>query len=297
MEIVQANGLQVAYERAGAGPPLVLVHGAAEDGRVWQPQLAALSDEFTVVAWDEPGAGRSSDVPAEFGLGDYAECLAAVIEALALGPAHVGGLSWGATVVLELYRHHPELVATLILIDTYAGWKGSLPEEEVRARVAGARQMLAAPAGQFDPTLRGLCAGDPPAEFVSLLEEIAATVRPHSVGTQLLVMAEADQRDLLADIAVPTLLIWGELDARSPLIVAHQFEQAIADTTLVVIPDCGHVSNLEQGSSTRRCASSAAPIRRVALESPAARRIRCGLHRSYWRRSRQTFRSSAGTIS
>ena len=50
-------------------------------------QLAALSDEFTVVAWDEPGAGRSSDVPAGFGLADYANCLAVLIEALALGPA------------------------------------------------------------------------------------------------------------------------------------------------------------------------------------------------------------------
>ena len=53
-----ANGLEVAYRRAGAGPPLVFVHGAAGDGRMWQPQLAALRDEFTVVAWDEPGAGR-----------------------------------------------------------------------------------------------------------------------------------------------------------------------------------------------------------------------------------------------
>jgi pimeloyl-ACP methyl ester carboxylesterase len=63
---------------------------------------------------------------------------------------------------------------------------------------------------------------------------------------QLSVMAEADQRDLLPRIAVPTLLIWGELDARSPLSVARQFAQAIPDTRLVVIPSCGHVSNLEQ---------------------------------------------------
>lgn len=134
----------------------------------------------------------------------------------------------------------------MILVDTYAGWKGSLPKEEVRARVAGALQMLAAPGEKFDPTLPGLFAGDPPTEFVSLLEEIAAAVRPESLSTQLLVMAGADQRDLLPHIAVPTLLIWGELDARSPLSVARQFEQAIPDTKLVVIPGCGHVSNLEQ---------------------------------------------------
>ena len=246
VEVVGANGLEIAYERVGEGPLLVLVHGAAEDGRVWQPQLAPLADEFTVVAWDEPGAGRSSDVPADFGLADYADCLAELIKALGLGAAHVAGVSWGGTVAQELYRRHPGLVATLILVDTYAGWKGSLPAGELRARVAGAREMLAAPAEEFDPTLPGLFAGDPPAEFVPLLEEIAAAVRRESLRTQLFVMAEADQRDLLPLIAVPTLLIWGELDVRSPLTVAHQFEEAIPDAKLVVIPGCGHVSNLEQ---------------------------------------------------
>jgi pimeloyl-ACP methyl ester carboxylesterase len=59
-------------------------------------------------------------------------------------------------------------------------------------------------------------------------------------------MAEADQRDLLPRIAVPTLLIWGELDARSPLSVARQFEETIPETELVVIPGAGHVSQLER---------------------------------------------------
>jgi pimeloyl-ACP methyl ester carboxylesterase len=199
----------------------VLVHGATVDSGMWRPQLAALADELTVVAWDEPGAGRSSDVPADFRLEDYANCLAALIGALDLGPAHVAGLSWGGTVALELYRRHPELVATLILVDTYAGWKGSLPAEEVRARVAEVRQLLAA--------------GDLPAE-----------VRPESLRTALLVMAETDQRDLLPRIAVPTLLIWGEQDERSPLSVARQFERAIPDAELVVIPGAGHESNLDQ---------------------------------------------------
>lgn len=246
MDVVRSNGLEIGYERVGTGAPLVFVHGAAEDGRVWGPQLAALSDEFTVVAWDEPGAGRSSDVPEEFGLAGYANCLAALIEGLALGPAHVAGLSWGGTVTLELYRHRPDLVATLILVDTYAGWKGSLPAEEVRARVAGARRMLAAPAEHFDPTLPGLFAGEPPAEFVPLLAQVAAAVRPRSLETQLRVMAEADQRDMLAQIAVPTLLIWGEHDARSPLRVANEFQQAIAHAKLVVLAGAGHVSNLER---------------------------------------------------
>ncbi len=251
MDVVKAHGIDLAFQRVGRGPPLVLVHGAAEDSRSWGPQLD-LADEFTVVAWDEPGAGRSSNVPEGFVLRDYASCLAALIEKVDLGSANVVGLSWGGSVVLELYRHRPDLVATLILADTYAGWKGSLPEEEVQVRVAGARQVLAAPPGEFDPTLPGLFAGDPPAEFLPLLEAVAADVRPASMKTALLVMAETDQRDLLPRIDVPTLLIWGELDARSPLSVAHQFEEAIPDAELVVIPGAGHLSNLERPEQFNR---------------------------------------------
>jgi pimeloyl-ACP methyl ester carboxylesterase len=243
---VRTQGLEVGYERVGAGPPIVFVHGAACDGRIWRPQLDGLRDAFTVVAWDEPGAGRSSDLPPRFTLAAYADCLAGLIEGLALGPAHVAGLSWGGTLTLELYRRRPELVATLILCDTYAGWKGSLPAAEVRARVAGMEEMLAAPELDFDPTLPGLFAAGEPEAFKPLLAELDAAVRPATLRRQLTLMAESDLRDVLPQIAVPALLLWGEADVRSPLSVARQFERAIAGARLVVIPDAGHVSNLEQ---------------------------------------------------
>jgi pimeloyl-ACP methyl ester carboxylesterase len=121
-----------------------------------------------------------------------------------------------------------------------------LPEDEVAARVERVRQMLAAPAAAFDPTLPGLFGGEPPAAFLPLLEEIAADVRAESLERQLVLMSEADERDLLPRIAVPTLLIWGELDARSPLSVARQFEVAIPETELIVIPGAGHACQLER---------------------------------------------------
>jgi pimeloyl-ACP methyl ester carboxylesterase len=91
-------------------------------------------------------------------------------------------------------------------------------------------------------------------------------------------MAETDQRDLLPHIAVPTLLIWGEHDGRSPLGVAHQFERAIPDTKLVVIPGAGHVTNLERpdefNDAVREfCRSSrrrGAAVQRVGAEHPAS---------------------------
>lgn len=246
MQRISAHGVEIAFARVGAGPPLVFVHGATADSRLWQPQLEGLGDEFTVVAWDEPGAGRSSDVPPDFTLEDYAGCLAAVIEELDLGPAYVAGLSWGGTIALALYRDRPELVSSLVLADTYAGWKGSLPPEEVDARVTGLEQMLAASAASFDPTLPGLFAGDPPRHAVGLLEAMGRDIRRESMRTSLMIMARTDLSDLLPQIDVPTLLIWGEFDARSPLYVAEQFERAIPHAELTVLPGAGHVSNLER---------------------------------------------------
>lgn len=243
--MVRVGGVDVAYTRTGRGPVVVLVHGAGLDGRMWQPQVDAMADEFTVVAWDEPGSGRSGALPAGFGLADFARALAAVIEDVGLGPAQVAGLSWGGTVVLELYRWRPDLVRSLLMVDTYAGWKGSLPPEEVTARVEGARRMLAAPREEFDPTLPGLYADGPPERFAAVLDAMSRGVRPETMAAQLSLMAEADETDLLPRITVPTLLLWGERDARSPLDVAHAFQAAIPHAELVVIPAVGHMSNLE----------------------------------------------------
>ena len=120
-------------------------------------------------------------------------------------------------------------MATLVFVDTYAGWKGSLPEKERRARIAHAREMFAAPTQEFDPTLPGLLADDPPAETVALLEEMATDVRPESMKTQLSVLAETDQRDLLPGIEVPALLVWGEQDARSPLTAQRRASARTSD--------------------------------------------------------------------
>lgn len=246
MPTVEVAGLEIAYRRAGEGPPLVLVHGGASDGREWRPQVEGLSDAFTVIAWDEPGAGASQDLPRDFGIDDYAEVLAGFIEALELAPAHVGGLSWGGTLALELYSRHPDRVASLILADTYAGWKGSLPADEVAARVAGARAILAAPPDEFEASLPGLFAAEPSPKAVAELEAIMADARPHGFRCLIEAMATCDLRELLPRIRVPALLIWGAQDARSPLRVAREFEAAIPGAELVVIEGAGHMSNLER---------------------------------------------------
>jgi pimeloyl-ACP methyl ester carboxylesterase len=252
MTSVDVGGLQIAYRRAGEGPALVLLHGAAADSRVWRPQLEGLADRFTVVAWDEPGAGRSTDPGGEFALADYADSLAEFIDALGLGPAHVAGLSWGGVLALELYRRHATSVASLILADTYAGWRGSLPAAECDRRLAAVVEQTSMPAERFVATLPGLFGGAPPAAVVEELDSIMADVRPASMRRVTVAIANCDQRDLLGRIDVPTLLIWGKSDVRSPLHVAEQLRDGIPGARLVVIPGAGHVSNMERPAEFNR---------------------------------------------
>ena len=244
---VKVRGLEIAYERAGDGAPLVFLHGALADSRVWRPQLVGLSDEFTVVAWDEPGAGRSSDPPEHFTLADYADCLAEFIVGLDLSPAHVAGLSWGGVVAQELYRRHPRVVASLIFADTYAGWKGSLSQNECAERLARIERLSDLPPSEFvRSAFPGLLADGAPAELVDELLSITSDFRPLSVRLVSAAIASCDQRDLLPQIRVPTLLLWGEVDARSPRHVAEQFRAAIPGARLALIPQAGHLSNMEQ---------------------------------------------------
>src|SRR5437764_1097343 len=133
---VDIGGRAIAYRRAGWGTPLVFLHGFLCDSRVWRRQLAELADEFDVVAWDAPGAGLSPDPPAGFALADWAICLAGFLETLGLGPAHIVGLSWGGLLAQELFRLAPERIRTLVLADTYAGWKGSFGDDVAQQRLA-----------------------------------------------------------------------------------------------------------------------------------------------------------------
>ena len=124
--------LRIVYQRAaGDGPPLVLLHGYVGDGpTTWRRQIEALADEVTVVAWDAPGAGGSSDPPEGFGMADYADCLAGFIAGLGLEQPHVAGLSFGGALALELCLVDiPPCRRTLVLASAYAGWGGSLSAE------------------------------------------------------------------------------------------------------------------------------------------------------------------------
>jgi pimeloyl-ACP methyl ester carboxylesterase len=243
----EVGGLSVAYQRAGDGPPMVLLHGFTHDSRAWRPQLESLADRFTVIAGDAPGAGQSPDPPETFAIGDWADCLAGFLDAVGVHAAHIVGLSWGGLLAQEFYRRHAARVRSLVLADTYAGWKGSLPDPIPAERLAACLRNASLPAAEFVARyLPGMFGASPRQEVRDELAGITADFHPVGFRLMATALAHADTRDLLPTILVPTLLIWGDADARSPLTVAHQLHDAIPGARLAVIPGAGHVSNLEE---------------------------------------------------
>jgi pimeloyl-ACP methyl ester carboxylesterase len=245
-ESVDIEGQTVAFERRGEGPPLVLVHGAVSDSRDWRAQLAGLSDEFTVVAWDAPGCGRSFDPPDDYGLDGYADCLAAFIRAVGLERPHVVGASFGSGLVLELYRRHPAVPRSLVLASAYAGWLGSLGREVAEERrewgLTAAEQPLDEFIRAFNETL---FTESVPTELVEEMSEMVADYHPAGLRAMANAFADADLRDMLPSIDVPTLLIYGDADQRSPLAIAEDLHARIPGSRLVVIPGPGHMVNME----------------------------------------------------
>jgi pimeloyl-ACP methyl ester carboxylesterase len=246
MEQVEVEGLRIAYERAGAGPPLVLLHGYVGDGpTTWRRQLEGLCDQFTVVAWDAPGAGGSADPPESFGLAGYADCLAGFIRRLGLEGPHVAGLSFGGILALALYGRHPAIPATLVLASAYAGWGGSLPADVAEQRLQQALRLSELSPEEFVGTLLPTMFSEAtPREAVEAFG--ASMLGFHPAGFRAMARASAENlRDVLAHIKAPTLLAYGDWDARAPLTVAEDLHAAIPGSTLVVLPGAGHVSNVE----------------------------------------------------
>jgi len=240
------DGLRIAFERRGEGPALLLLHGAVSDCRVWRMEFQSLSDAFTVVAWDAPGCGGSSDPPEHFRMPEFAACLAGFINAVELPRPHVLGHSWGSALALELYRQHPEVVGSLVLVGAYAGWAGSLPPEEVEKRLQFALRIANIEPRAFEPaSMSGLFSDAMPKDRAEELRTIMSEIRP--VGTRAMAhaLAEADLRDVLPKVDVPTLLIYGDADERASVSVASALHAAIPRSKLTIMPGLGHECYLE----------------------------------------------------
>ena len=118
MPMCTLGDIQVYYEITGSGPPLLLIHGLGSSTRDWEFQVPALTPQFQVITADLRGHGRSAKPRGRYRIPQFADDMAALLRTLGAAPAHVVGLSLGGMVALELALRCPDLVRSLVIINS-----------------------------------------------------------------------------------------------------------------------------------------------------------------------------------
>lgn len=246
MKRANINGLSLGFIQKGEGESLILLHGGVSDSRYWQTHIDSLSKGFNVIAWDAPGCGVSDDPPKNFSLADYADSLAGLIDHLEIEHSHILGLSFGGGLAIALYERYPEIPQTLILVSAYAGWGASLPKDEVSKRVHHAGEQANMDRDSVsEEWLPSLLSSSATPEMKQRVKLVIQDFHPEGMLVMLNAFADADLRDVLPNISVPTLLLYGEEDVRSPIYVAKELDELIPTSKLIVIPGTGHLVNVE----------------------------------------------------
>lgn len=252
---VRANGIDTAYVRRGDGPPIVFIHGMFMNATEWEPQMAALSDEYTTIAYDVRGHGDTGGSDRDqYTIDLYAADLDALLTELGIENPVLCGLSMGGCIAQVYAATYPEKVAGLVLADTFAAgplpWRGRLVFANLRVIAQLDRfvryttlnrlqmwvgdQLVSGVAGDRTTTQRVMENGPtiPHAEVVKIARSVAQF--PQS---------EFDA----ARIDVPTLILHGEhlpaMFREMQPKLAIQLRNATVETATV--PNAGHASNID----------------------------------------------------
>ncbi|MCB0211702.1 MAG: alpha/beta fold hydrolase [Anaerolineae bacterium] len=260
MSMVTIKNSTMYYEEYGRGFPIIFGHSYLWDNAMWQPQIAALSTTYRCIVPDLWSHGCSDPPPGNpYSLEELAEDMWTFTQALGLDHFAVVGSSVGGMWGVHLALAHPEAVVALALLDTYLG--PELPETHVyyfgMLRLVEKIGLIPTPLQdeivplffspitmQHDP--------DIVSRFKANLSSFDAAQIPGIVGIGQGIFSRASQLERLPQITAPTMVIVGADDLARPPHEARQMAESIPGATLEIIPNAGHVSNLEQPKQVSR---------------------------------------------
>ncbi|MCB9150175.1 MAG: alpha/beta hydrolase [Caldilineaceae bacterium] len=244
-DFADINGTRLHYETAGSGDPLVLIHGATLDIRMWDDQFVSFARHYQVIRYDMRGYGQSA-LPTT---ANYtpADDLMALLHHLGLTRAHILGLSLGGAVAIDFALTYPEATDTLIVVDTglrafqWEAFGAILSQVQSVAITSGIeaakRHWLNGPL--FAPAMEN------PQLAVRLKQIVTDYSGWHWVNNQPPPPSDSSPIEQLDGIHLPTLIIVGERDFPDFQTIAEILYRRIPNATKVVMSDVGHMSNME----------------------------------------------------
>jgi pimeloyl-ACP methyl ester carboxylesterase len=247
------NGARLYYEQMGEGHPIIFIHGFSLDTRMWDDQFQKFAEHYNVIRYDARGFGKSDLPDTTFSPTDD---LYDLINYLKIEKAHIIGLSMGGWYAFDFIPKYPEKVSALISVDGLAsGFKQSKDFRRQlrtifnRARKAGVKEAkdLWLDHPLFVPASRNPVVKEKLMEIVSDYSGIHWL--DNSAGGE---GPEVKAISVMSEITIPTLVIVGELDLPDFRAFADTCESLITGAQKVIIPDCGHMSNMEKPDEFNR---------------------------------------------
>lgn len=251
MAQIRVNNVDLFYEEKGSGADVMLFsHGYLMDHTMYDHQIEAFKDEFRCIAYDQRGHGRSEAVTSSYDLDAIVNDAIGLIEALNIAPVHFVGMSTGGFVGLRLALRRPELLKSLVLIDTSADVeeKSKLSQYNLLLKtvnLVGWKPVI----GRVMPILfYEVFLEDPNRQ--DEVKKWRSIITGHNVKAVTAfgkaIFARDSVTNQLGSIKVPSVVIVGKHDAATPSSYAQTMADRIHDTRMRVIPDAGHSSPVEK---------------------------------------------------
>lgn len=250
---IDIPGASLSVNDVGQGLPILFVHGFPLDHMMWREQVADLSRDFRCIAPDLRGFGQSTVTEGKVTMEQFADDLAALLDALAITePIVLCGLSMGGYIAWQFVRRHAARLKALIVCDTRAAPDSSdaatnrfkLADDVV---VLGPEVVVKAMLPKL--VAPGFRVREP--QWIEEIRQVMLGTNTHGIAAASRGMAErADARTWLAQIDCPALVLVGEQDVISPPTEMSEIASALPHATFHVIPNSGHLAPLENPAIT-----------------------------------------------
>lgn len=245
MPDIEANGVKLNYEITGQGQPILFIHGLGSSGRDWEYQIDFFSPSYRVVTYDVRGHGKSEKPRGPYSVPLFAADTVALIRALQIEPAHIVGISMGGMIAFELVVSAPELVRSLVIVNSAPALVIKTISERVQllqrlwiVRLLGMRKMGEVLSQRLLPKAEH-------APLRELFVQRWAENDRRAYLDSMRALVNWSVADKLATIHCPTLVIASDHDY-TPVETKQAYVAQMPTAELVVIEDARHAVTVEK---------------------------------------------------
>jgi pimeloyl-[acyl-carrier protein] methyl ester esterase len=241
------NGQKIAWREWGKGTPLVMLHGWSMSSAVFSEVALLLADHYRLLCPDIPGHGGSDSI-SNCSLDGFAQSILEWLRYLDLDQFQLLGWSLGGQIAIHIATHNPAPLEKMILVAgtpcfcQIDGWQYGLPEVQVKVLDRNLSRVYEKTMSDFF-YLQFIGEELSPERYRQIIAFAVCPVRlpePFAARETLKVLGQSDQRESLADVRCPTLVMHGELDRIVPVGAGDYLAAEISESSLIRLPDIGH---------------------------------------------------------